>query len=59
MGKEDSPCFKKLINILQIEFLPVYTPNVDEVKDPIQYANNVRDKMATSLDIPTYDKSGY
>merc|ERR1712141_252156 len=44
---------------IEIEFLPVYTPNVEEVKDPIQYANNVRDKMAMSLDIPTYDKSGY
>lgn len=30
----------------EIEFLPVYAPNADEIKDPTLFANNVRQEMA-------------
>ena len=43
--------------IFQIEFLPIYTPNQDEIKDPIMFANNVRDQMAKSLGIPISERN--
>ena len=41
----------------QIEFLPIHTPNEDEIKDPIIFANNVRDRMANILGIPTSERN--
>ena len=37
----------------EIEFLPVYHPNLAEQKDPKLFASNVRAVMAASLEIPT------
>ncbi|XP_045462343.1 lysophosphatidylcholine acyltransferase isoform X1 [Harmonia axyridis] len=39
----------------EIEFLPVYTPNEEERRDPKLYANNVRKVMAKALGIPVSD----
>ncbi|XP_065219228.1 lysophosphatidylcholine acyltransferase isoform X2 [Planococcus citri] len=39
----------------EIEFLPVYTPNEEEKKDPKLFAHNVRNVMAKALGIPTSD----
>ena len=38
-----------------IEFLPVYHPSPEEIKDPKLYASNVRDVMAQALHVPTCD----
>ncbi|KAK3086372.1 hypothetical protein FSP39_017489 [Pinctada imbricata] len=42
-------------NKIEIEFLPVYSPSEEEIKDPKLFANNVRLKMAECLRIPTTD----
>ena len=39
----------------EMEFLPVYHPNKEEVKDPKLYASNVRDVMAAALGVTTND----
>ncbi|KAK4876996.1 hypothetical protein RN001_009502 [Aquatica leii] len=39
----------------EIEFLPVYTPNEAEKRDPKLFANNVRNVMAKALGIPVLD----
>ena len=38
---------------LSVEFMPVYQPNQQEVKDPKLFANNVRQVMADRLGVPT------
>ncbi|KAL3313480.1 Lysophosphatidylcholine acyltransferase 2 [Cichlidogyrus casuarinus] len=40
-----------------LEFLPVYRPSNQEMLDPELYANNVRDKMAEALAVPTTEFS--
>ncbi|KAI8034239.1 hypothetical protein M5D96_012998 [Drosophila gunungcola] len=44
-------------NRCEIEYLPVYTPSVDEIADANLYANNVREVMAKALGVPTSDYS--
>ncbi|XP_068906492.1 lysophosphatidylcholine acyltransferase isoform X3 [Tenebrio molitor] len=39
----------------EIEFLPVYTPNEEEKRDPKLFANNVRAVMAKALGVPVSD----
>ncbi|XP_044765486.1 lysophosphatidylcholine acyltransferase isoform X2 [Coccinella septempunctata] len=39
----------------EIEFLPVYTPNDEEKRDPKLFANNVRKVMAKALGVPISD----
>lgn len=41
----------------EIEFLPVYSPNEEEKKDPKLYAHNVRNLMARALGVPTSEYS--
>ena len=38
---------------LSVEFMPLYQPNQQEVKDPKLFANNVRQVMADRLGVPT------
>lgn len=40
---------------VEVEFLPVYTPNEDEKKNPKLFAANVRHVMAEALGIPVTD----
>ncbi|KAI0235865.1 Lysophosphatidylcholine acyltransferase 1 [Lamellibrachia satsuma] len=40
---------------LEMEFLPVYYPSPEEVKDVTLFARNVRAKMAESLGVPVTD----
>ena len=39
----------------EIEFLPVYHPNEQEMADPKLYARNVREVMSVALGVPTSD----
>ncbi|KAG2464849.1 PCAT1 acyltransferase, partial [Polypterus senegalus] len=47
----------QLHNVVEIEFLPVYTPSEEEKKNPAVFANNVRRIMAKALDVPVTDYS--
>lgn len=40
---------------VELEFLPVYTPDETEVQDPVMYANNVRKVMGEALQVPLCD----
>lgn len=40
---------------MTIEYLPVYKPDEDEKKHAMKFANNVREIMATALNIPVSD----
>ena len=40
-----------------MEFLPVYHPNKEEKEDAKLFANNVRLRMATRLNVPMVDRS--
>nr|XP_014353484.1 PREDICTED: lysophosphatidylcholine acyltransferase 1 [Latimeria chalumnae] len=42
-------------NFVEIEFLPVYVPSEEEIKNPALYANNVRRIMAKALKVPVTD----
>lgn len=42
---------------VEVEFLPVYTPNDDEKADPKLFAANVRQVMADALGVPVTDHS--
>lgn len=42
-------------NGIEVEFLPVYNPTPDEIKDPMAFARNVRSQMAASLKVPVTD----
>lgn len=42
-------------NFCEIEYLPVYRPNAEEIKNPRLFANNVRTKMAEALGVPVAD----
>merc|ERR1711991_979568 len=46
-------------NNLEVIYLPVYKPNLEERNDPRLFANNVRKQMAKVMDVPmtshTYD----
>ncbi|RXM27644.1 Lysophosphatidylcholine acyltransferase 1 [Acipenser ruthenus] len=47
----------QLHNVVEIEFLPVYTPSDEEKKNPALFANNVRCLMAKALEVPVTDYS--
>uniref|UniRef100_A0A670YPQ4 Lysophosphatidylcholine acyltransferase 2 n=1 Tax=Pseudonaja textilis TaxID=8673 RepID=A0A670YPQ4_PSETE len=40
---------------IEVEFLPVHAPSEAEKKDPVLFANRVRNKMASVLDVPVTD----
>uniref|UniRef100_A0A8C6EH47 EF-hand domain-containing protein n=1 Tax=Moschus moschiferus TaxID=68415 RepID=A0A8C6EH47_MOSMO len=40
---------------VEVEFMPVYIPNVQEKKDPVLFANTVRIIMANALGVPVTD----
>uniref|UniRef100_A0A7M4E4V1 Lysophosphatidylcholine acyltransferase 2 n=1 Tax=Crocodylus porosus TaxID=8502 RepID=A0A7M4E4V1_CROPO len=40
---------------VEVEFLPVHVPTEEEKKDPVLFANRVRNNMATTLNVPTTD----
>uniref|UniRef100_A0A098LZR5 CG32699-PA n=1 Tax=Hypsiglena sp. JMG-2014 TaxID=1550645 RepID=A0A098LZR5_9SAUR len=40
---------------VEVEFLPVHVPSEAEKKDPVLFANRVRNKMASVLDVPVTD----
>lgn len=42
---------------MEIEYLPVYVPTDDEKKNTMLFADNVRDVMAQSLNVPVIDLS--
>ena len=42
-------------NRVEVEFLPVYKPNPDEIADPELFAKNVQIEMAKQLQIPATD----
>merc|ERR1712218_261534 len=44
-------------NSVEVEFLDVYDPSIEEKADPILFANNVRAVMAHELDVPTTEHS--
>lgn len=37
---------------MEVTWLPVYEPNEEEQRDPIVFANNVREQIADALDVP-------
>jgi len=45
----------QLRNKVELEFLPPYEPSELEQKDPMLFANNVRQEMADALDVPLCD----
>lgn len=45
------------INRVEVEFLPVYTPNPEEQANPEIYAKNVQQVMADALGVPAMDIS--
>ncbi|KAA0710647.1 Lysophosphatidylcholine acyltransferase 1 [Triplophysa tibetana] len=47
----------QLHNIIEIEYLPTYTPSEEEKKDPALFARNVRRIMAKALGLPIIDYS--
>ncbi|NWX89777.1 PCAT2 acyltransferase, partial [Nothoprocta pentlandii] len=40
---------------VEVEFLPVHVPTEEEKKDPILFANRVRETMASALNVPVTD----
>ena len=49
--------FCEPFNNVQVEWLPIYHPNVDEQKDPTLYGLGVRKEMARVLGIPVTEHS--
>ncbi|MBN3322923.1 PCAT1 acyltransferase, partial [Atractosteus spatula] len=47
----------QLHNVVEIEYLPIYTPSEEEKKNPALFANNVRSVMAKALEVPVTDYS--
>jgi len=47
----------QVYNRCSVEFLPVYQPSDEEIKDPILYAENVRKLMASKLNVGTTEHS--
>lgn len=47
----------QLHNSMEVHFLDPYTPNEEEVKDPLLFANNVRRIMAQDAGIETTNHS--
>ncbi|XP_039208304.1 lysophosphatidylcholine acyltransferase 2 [Crotalus tigris] len=45
----------QLFTKVEVEFLPVHVPSEAEKKDPVLFANKVRNKMASALDVPVTD----
>lgn len=45
----------QLHNCMEVEYLPVYYPSIEEKKDPKLYADNVRQAMAEALGVPVTD----
>uniref|UniRef100_A0AAR2KGS3 EF-hand domain-containing protein n=1 Tax=Pygocentrus nattereri TaxID=42514 RepID=A0AAR2KGS3_PYGNA len=46
-----------LVVLLCFQFLPIYTPNEEEKRNPPLFAHNVRRLMAKALDVPVTDYS--
>eukprot|EP00117_Sycon_ciliatum_P048182 scpid71029/ scgid6189/ Lysophosphatidylcholine acyltransferase 1; 1-acylglycerophosphocholine O-acyltransferase; 1-alkylglycerophosphocholine O-acetyltransferase; Acetyl-CoA:lyso-platelet-activating factor acetyltransferase; Acyltransferase-like 2 len=44
-------------NEFEVEYLPVYTPNMEEKANPILYAHNVRQVFANALKVPCTEHS--
>ena len=42
---------------LEVTFLPVYKPSIEEKKDAVLYANQMRDYLSTHLQVPASDYS--
>ncbi|KAI1901904.1 hypothetical protein AGOR_G00039230, partial [Albula goreensis] len=47
----------QLHNVVEIEYLPTYTPSEEEKNNPALFANNVRRLMAKALGVPVTDYS--
>jgi lysophosphatidylcholine acyltransferase/lyso-PAF acetyltransferase len=47
----------QFVNHCEIHYLPLYVPNEEEIANPILYANNVRNLMAKTLNVPVTDHS--
>ncbi|KAG7470161.1 hypothetical protein MATL_G00136410 [Megalops atlanticus] len=47
----------QLHNVVEIEYLPIYTPSEEEKRNPTLFANNVRHIMAKALEVPITDYS--
>ncbi|KAM8791739.1 lysophosphatidylcholine acyltransferase 2B-like [Rhynchonycteris naso] len=45
----------QLFTRVEVEFMPVYIPNDQEIKDPVLFANTVRINMANALGVPVTD----
>ncbi|XP_032051503.1 lysophosphatidylcholine acyltransferase 2 [Aythya fuligula] len=45
----------QLFTRVEVEFLPVHVPTEEEKKDPVLFANRVRQTMATALNVPVTD----
>uniref|UniRef100_A0ABM5EV98 Lysophosphatidylcholine acyltransferase 2 n=1 Tax=Pogona vitticeps TaxID=103695 RepID=A0ABM5EV98_9SAUR len=45
----------QLVTKVEVEFLPVHVPGEEEKKDPILFANRVRNRMASALGVPVTD----
>lgn len=43
----------QFVNHMEVEYLPVYTPSPEEVKNPMLYAASVQQTMAAALGVPT------
>jgi lysophosphatidylcholine acyltransferase/lyso-PAF acetyltransferase len=41
----------QFVNYMEVEYLPVMTPNVHEIKNPHEFANRVRTEMARALGV--------
>jgi len=47
----------QFVQYMEVEYLPVYVPSEEEKKDPVLYANNVREIMAQALNMGLSDCS--
>eukprot|EP01091_Cochliopodium_minus_P007872 TRINITY_DN1775_c0_g1_i4.p1 TRINITY_DN1775_c0_g1~~TRINITY_DN1775_c0_g1_i4.p1 ORF type:complete len:544 (+),score=136.37 TRINITY_DN1775_c0_g1_i4:153-1784(+) len=53
MGLSFLKCLTQFVNYVDITYLDVYYPNEEEKKDPFLYAEGVRQKMASAMNVPT------
>lgn len=60
-GESEGAYYLRLLlqfyNEVRVTELPVYSPSDSEVASPITFANNVRQRMAAALDVPTTEHS--
>eukprot|EP01119_Soliformovum_irregulare_P024374 TRINITY_DN8723_c0_g1_i2.p1 TRINITY_DN8723_c0_g1~~TRINITY_DN8723_c0_g1_i2.p1 ORF type:complete len:201 (-),score=31.61 TRINITY_DN8723_c0_g1_i2:93-695(-) len=47
----------QLTHRIDIDFLPLYTPSIEEMSDPMLYTNNIRKTMADSSHLPLSEAS--